>query len=112
MKKWALYIISDLRLLTSYLISTIPVGMVIWVLWWTLLRRTKVRERYLFYLDFIPSVNTYLEATKDYQRFENEGVDYDEDAEYNEDDYEEIDMEEEEPKKKKNQPDEDGWTIV
>ncbi|KNB46138.1 hypothetical protein JH06_2187 [Blastocystis sp. subtype 4] len=59
--------------------------------------------------NFIPSVNSYLEATKDYKRYEDENCDGDD--EYNPDDYEEIDMEEEEPKKK-NQPDEDGWVIV
>ncbi len=54
-------------------------------------------------------MNSYLEATKDYKRYEDENCDGDD--EYNPDDYEEIDMEEEEPKKK-NQPDEDGWVIV
>ena len=71
--------------------------------------KNQSKEWYRFHVDFIPSVNSYLEATKDYKRYEDENCDGDD--EYNPDDYEEIDMEEEEPKKK-NQPDEDGWVIV
>lgn len=52
-------------------------------------------------------MNKYLEATRDYKKFDEEAED---NGEYNPDDYEEMEMEEEEPAK--NQPDEDGWVVV
>ena len=55
----------------------------------------------------IPSVNKYLEATRDYQKYDEDAED---NGEYNPDDYEEVEMEEEGPAK--NQPDEDGWVVV
>lgn len=60
------------------------------------------------YIDFIPGVEKYLFATKDYAKFDDENGD--EYGEFNSDDYEEVDMEEEEAPK--NEPDEDGWTVV
>lgn len=50
-------------------------------------------------------MNKYLDATRNYQQYDND----EDDGEMNMDDYEEVEMEEEKPK---NQPDEDGWTIV
>jgi singapore isolate B (sub-type 7) whole genome shotgun sequence assembly, scaffold_3 len=52
-------------------------------------------------------VNKYLEATRDYQKYDEDAED---NGEYNPDDYEEVEMEEEGPAK--NQPDEDGWVVV
>lgn len=50
-------------------------------------------------------MNKYLEATKNYQKYESD----EDDGEMDPDDYEEMEMEEEKPK---NQPDEDGWIVV
>lgn len=61
------------------------------------------------YIDFIPGVEKYLFATKDYAKYDDENGD--EYGEFNSDDYEEVDMEEEEAPRK-NEPDEDGWTVV
>ena len=67
-----------------------------------------------WHLDLIPGVNRYLELTRDYLRFEREGVDYDdeqEEGEYGGDEMEEEEEEEETPntKNKKPQVDDDGW---
>lgn len=53
-------------------------------------------------------MENYLYKTRDYARYDNE--DGDDDGEFNSDDYEEVNMEEEETPK--NQPDEDGWVVV
>lgn len=56
-------------------------------------------------------MNRYLEMTRDYLRFEKEGVDYDEEFEYEGNDMEEEEEEEDQPNKKNRKPqvDEDGW---
>lgn len=50
-----------------------------------------------------------MAATRNYAKFDNENQE--EDGEFNSSDYEEVNMEEEE-EVPKNQPDEDGWTVV
>ena len=53
----------------------------------------------------IPNVNAYLEATKDYEQFENE----EHEEPYDDSDYEEFELEEED---QNDGPDEDGWVVV
>ena len=65
---------------------------------------------YVNTLEHIPKVNTYLEATKNYSQYENEeGDEWEDNGDYYSSD-EGEDMEVEKPRK--NEPDEDGWTVA